>query len=837
MRNARFGALVAGLVTAGLVAGCQAVREATHMGKGETTLAAAGGTPYVVTLADDATPPERNAANELATYLKQVTGAAFAIVAPSAAAGRPVLAVGPGAAKALAPDLDLSKTGDKGLGEDGIVIKTMPPHLVLTGAAGSKRGTLYAVYEFLERECGVRWWTPTEETVPSRPMLVVAPASTRYVPPFIYRDMMGHAFWHETTYRDVKLPLFAVRMRQNGNSANIPVTWGGHYALLGWVHTFFGYPGEKRELELMPPQKYFKDHPDWYSEINGERRWKEAQLCLTNEAMLAELTRNVLERIRKNPEAGMISVSQNDYPGGNCQCAACKALDDAEGSPAGSLLYGINRVAEGVEKEFPGFFVETLAYQYTRKPPRTLRPRHNVIVRYAVSERSAVQPITAKVNHQLEEDLRAWSVMKPNLYIWDYTANLENSFTPEPRAFVYGPDLRLYRQMGAVSVFCEHSHGHSPLSDFDELHTWLLSKLLWNPDQDDRALIREFLDGYYGRAGKALYEYQQLLADRVGTQFVHCWMAPRMAEWLDLDTMNRATELFDAAAAAVAGDPVLTSRVRRTRIALDHQWLCGNAEYRYMSEREQKPSRGPADRNVLLADLTTRCREAGVKKVGLCFPASLEDYLQISHREGERVPARFVLEADKTYNSFLDGTPMPLPPELAAIPLQRVVDVQEDRMSLAGGGAAWTVFDEQAVNHAAACIDAGVLSWSVQVQNLAAKGIVPGRWHAYAVIRVDAVAKSGVAFTAGVYDSSRNRNLVGISQCLEGGTGGTPDSNVATESTTGLNEPIADGRYRLYDFGVHDFSDTTYLWVGTTGGVDPKKVKAIYVDRFLFVRE
>jgi hypothetical protein len=50
-------------------------------------------------------------------------------------------------------------------------------------------------------------------------------------------------------------------------------------------------------------------------------------------------------------------------------------------------------------------------------------------------------------------------------------------------------------------------------------------------------------------------------------------------------------------------------------------------------------------------------------------------------------------------------------------------------------------------------------------------------------------------------------------------------------------EPIADGRYRLYDFGVHDFSDAVNVWIGTTGGVDPKNVKAIYVDRFIFVRE
>jgi hypothetical protein len=88
----------------------------------------------VIVLASNASAPERTAANELAAYLKRLTGAEFAIVTPADAAGRPVIADGPGAAKAVAPDLDLTKAGDKGLGEDGIVLKTVGRNLVLTGA-------------------------------------------------------------------------------------------------------------------------------------------------------------------------------------------------------------------------------------------------------------------------------------------------------------------------------------------------------------------------------------------------------------------------------------------------------------------------------------------------------------------------------------------------------------------------------------------------------------------------------------------------------------------------------------------------------------------------------
>lgn len=787
-------------------------------------LTTGGTTRYRITLAESASAVERNAAVELATYLERVTGVPFPTGLPGGGAGGPVIAVGPGAAKAVMPELGLAKAGSQGLGDDGIVVQPLGESLILTGAEGARRGTLYAVYEFLEREVGVRWWTPTAESVPKRPDLAVEPATLRNVPPFIYRETLCGAIRPRTSERPVPAPPFAVRLRQNGHFAPIPADWGGHYTLIGWCHTF--------EM-LLPPAKYFKEHPEWYSEINGQRKHEKAQLCLTNGEMLAELSRNVLAAIRKEPDAGMISVAQNDW-GGRCQCARCQALDEAEGSPAGSLLYGINTVAEAVEREFPGTYVETLAYQYTRKPPKTIRPRANVIVRLAVIERSAVQPIEHLVNRPLRRDLEQWSAAAPNLYIWDYTANLQQPFTPEPRAFVYGKDLRLYRRMGAISVFCEHSHGASPLSDFDELHTWLLSKLLWNPDQDDGALVREFLNGYYGDAGRPIEAYLRLLGTRIGDRKIPSWSGPREAAWLDLATMNHATALFDEAVTAVARDPELTARVRRARLSLDHQWLCGYAGYRYLAEHGSVPFAGPADLGNALADFTTRCRALDLKRIGYGAYQTLDEYVRGLRLAGESVPGRLILAADPVHKAYAAGARQALPQPLAGLPRKAVVDIQEDRMSVFKG--AELVLDPLAVNHGAARIDPGVLSWAVQMRDLPRHG-VKGRWHAYAVIRVEPRAERGLAFTGGVYDTESNRNLLGISQRLEGQAGGTPDPNIGTARTTALAEAITDGQYRLYDFGSHEFDDSVYLWIGTTGGVSAEAVKAIWVDRFVFVRE
>jgi len=73
----------------------------------------------------------------------------------------PVLIVGPGAAaRELAPDLPYDD-----LSPDGLVIETVGSNLILAG--DRPRGTLYAVYTFLEDVVGCRWWSSTASTIPS----------------------------------------------------------------------------------------------------------------------------------------------------------------------------------------------------------------------------------------------------------------------------------------------------------------------------------------------------------------------------------------------------------------------------------------------------------------------------------------------------------------------------------------------------------------------------------------------------------------------------------------------------------------------------------------------
>ena len=131
---------------------------------------------------------------------------------------------------------------------------------------------------------------------------------------------------------------------------------------------------------------------------------QQSQLCLTNEAARLELTKNALAWIKENPEAGMISISQNDNQN-KCNAPADLEIEAREGSPAGPLLRFINAVAADIEKEYPGFLVETLAYQYTRKPPRIVRPRDNVVIRLCSIEADFSRPLDSDANAEFRGDV------------------------------------------------------------------------------------------------------------------------------------------------------------------------------------------------------------------------------------------------------------------------------------------------------------------------------------------------------------------------------------------------------------------------------------------------
>ncbi len=728
-----------------------------------------GASEYAIVVASDATAPEQTAARELQEHLLAVTGATLPIVDESQADAHPKrIVVGPNALfRAAFPDIALDA-----LKYDGIALKTVGDILYLAG--DRPRGTLYAVYAFLEDVVGCRWWTASERFVPQRPMLVVDAPDTVYVPKLRYR---------EAFYRGAFDGVFASHLRCNGHFEQIPPEYGGHYSILGWCHTFY---------QLLPSAQYFAQHPEWYSEIDGKRVDKDAQLCLSNDAMREELTAKALEWIRKDPSAGIISIAQNDC-GGRCQCEPCAAAELEEGSPSGPLLRFVNAVAESIEKEFPEVLVETLAYQYTRQAPKLARPRGNVIVRLCSIECSFAQPLeTGAHNVEFKRDMDAWSAIAPKLYVWDYVTNFAQYLLPHPNLHVLGPNIRFFADHGTIGLF-EQGDSGSACGEFVELRAWLLAHLMWDPSRDANALIAEFLEGYYGPAAPALQKYIDTLRNAVerSDASLRCFM-PDTSSWMDLDDYTAAAKCFQESQDAVAHDPLLSLRLRRARMALDYAWLTRYHALKRVAAIQEKPFAGPPD------------------PVAFC-----NEFIDTANafQVGQYAEARPFKDLEPELRSRF-GPEAPPPSECVGLRVQDWADIQEFEFRLYKLGEATRIVDDpSASNKRAASMTTNHNEWAIQY-SVSADVAALGPVKCVVMARCTAKLEEGNAFVAGIYDAGANAVIV--------------------QKIVSIPEAVGTD-YRAIALGVHTLTPSMYVWLAPLD--NPDAVQEILVDRIYFKKD
>lgn len=750
------------------------------------TLAQNGQTKYVIAVANDAIPAEKTAANELRDYLQQISGAKFAVKSEGAvAANAPQILVGSGKrVKSLLP-----KQNWKSLESDGIVVKTSGRNLILAG--GRPRGSLYAVYSFLEDSLGVRWWTPSESKVPNLRTLKVSPQSLVYTPKLRTREV-----FYNSVQQDAK---FATRMKNNGHHQTQTVEWGGHNSILGFVHTFD---------KLLPPEKYFKDHPEWYSDLdNGGKPCtanskmpgpQQSQLSLTNEEARKELTKNALAWIRENPEAGMISISQNDNFNKHTG-AADMELEAREGSPAGPLLHFVNAVAADIEKEFPGFLVETLAYLYTRQPPKYVRPRSNVVIRLCSIEADFSRPLTSEANKAFQGDVLGWKAIAPRLFIWDYTTNFGNVIMPHPNLQVLGDNIRFFTANNTIGLFEQGDAYSNGSGNFVALHVWLLSHLMWNPALDQKKLEDDFLKGYYGAAAPHLRAYLDTIKNAFAKKGGPLSTFQNDHSYLNLEAMNAATRHFRLAAAAVASDATLSSRVRRERLALDHAWIMRSKIVEREAQMTGVASEGPQDLSAFIIDFVATARAFKTSQRGEAQP--FENYA-----------AQLLDRA-----SVAKTAPAPLPDFARNKKSEDIIDGQESDFFLYRvGDLTKAVPDAAASNGQAATMTGHSNEWAIQMFMAESDEFLgKGEWRCYAYVRVQpkAGAAPGPVISAGIYDVKNKKILSQVSKTIA---------------------EVGGEQYQAVDLGKHALHSQMYFFVAPPNRED---VEGIYLDRFIMVRE
>jgi len=512
-------------------------------------LARGGQSAYSIVLQRGADETGRLAAEELRQALRDMTGADLPVIFDDDPAPSHIILVGDSRRfREQFPQVDLNDLGDQ-----GFLLQTRERCLAIAG--GTSLTTLYGVYALLEEHLGCVWCSSTVSYIPKVDVARLGPLDEASRPAFR---------WREVYYHDAMDPAFAKRLPLNGNAST---TAGGrmtreqHADWDLWCHTFY---------TLVPPERYAKDHPEYYSLVGGQRN-PGTQLCLTNPGVLRTTIEALRERMEVNPTAHYWSVSQNDT-GGACECEACAALDRQEGTHMGSLLSFVNKIAAA----FPDKEISTLAYQYTRQPPKLLRPAPNVAIMLCSIECNRSRPIASDPSSAgFRDDIRRWAELSGNLQLWDYVVQFSNLVSPFPNLRVLQPDMRFFRDSHVTAVFSQGNREFG--GEFAELRTYLLAHLQWDPDCDVEALIQRFLNAYYGAAAEPIGRYIAQMHDSLEASGAGLGIfdgpANHGTDYLSSAMLDQYTELFDDAEQRVAGDPELLLRVRTARMPLEYALL------------------------------------------------------------------------------------------------------------------------------------------------------------------------------------------------------------------------------------------------------------------------
>lgn len=494
---------------------------------------------YQIVVTEGASASEQKAAFELQEYLYRISGVQLPIISNPNASGRHIYV---GYSSKIA---ELTGRTQPHSADESFTYCRVGRDLLIWG--GSQRGTMYGVFTFLEKELGVHWLAPDCTVVPHLKKWRLRKLNHSEGPALSFR--------HNDYFITRNQSVWSAHNKENMRGP-INNEYGGQEGYWG-CHT----------MEIFVPiSEYYHNHPEFFSLRNGKRISQKEQLCLSNPEVLQICKERLISVIRENPEYRIYDLSQNDNTN-FCQCEQCKEIENQYGGHSGLIVWFVNQVADAVREEFPEKYVGTFAYQYSRKPPVGIVPRENVVIRLCSIECCFAHPLTADCPQNVEfmKDLHDWAAIAPNLFIWDYIVDFRQFLAPWPNFQVLAPNIRAFCENNAVGVF-EEAENRARGGEFEEMKSWTVNQLLWNPYQDTDSLVNIFIKGFYGKAAPQILDYYRLCQSLVRPEYhFSIFMREEEDVYNNDEFLHKAFTILDKAR-EMAESEVESERVERVRM-------------------------------------------------------------------------------------------------------------------------------------------------------------------------------------------------------------------------------------------------------------------------------
>jgi hypothetical protein len=378
------------------------------------------------------------------------------------------------------------------LGTSGYVVQTKNNSVFMVG--GSGYGSLYAVYGWLSEQFDYEYYaigeTYIQTELTEEKLLSV---TLKEKPDFAYRMTNFGEAWFD----------LSVAHRARFDPANsIWVTFGG-----AQYHTSFN---------IVPPEIYMEEHPDWYAK-NGE------QLCFSRDPDgLAEVAvENMKEAFRQFPDRNIATFTQQDHFSW-CDCQLCTEALQKYGTNSAVYIKFVNKIADELaawaKEEFNGreITIAMFAYQKTEDAPvketangyepidDTVRLSKNVALFYAPIYASYYYDFNHEENLKAATTLEKWKVLSETLFVWMYGANFRLYLAPYNNFNSMQSTYRYLYDKGAKYIFDQQQFNQVSGTDWYKLRGYLSSNLQWKIDSDQTELINNFFTHYYKDASAAM---------------------------------------------------------------------------------------------------------------------------------------------------------------------------------------------------------------------------------------------------------------------------------------------------------------------------------------------
>ncbi|MBI2192280.1 MAG: DUF4838 domain-containing protein [Planctomycetes bacterium] len=474
---------------------------------------------------------ERWAGEDLATYLKKISGAEVGI-GSSPTPGLVPIYVG-----SAAGQVALSTKTPFG---DGYLIEVGTERVTLVGESG--RATFYAAAQLLH-ELGVRWYAPGEtgEVVPLRSTIELAASKVECAPDYWTRNLGGG---------EGDVGRWVLRNRLGG-------------PMLGQGHAWDSYMGNG---------KYFKEHPEYYPIVGGKPL--QAQANLSHPKVVEIFAEGIGNIFRGHPEISSASFCPDDglllderpeslvLDGGRLD-PLFKVPNMTE-----SLVNFGNQIARRLEKEFPGRLLGFYVYANYNLPPARMAVHPMlvpIVAPIAFNRYSSIGNPASPTSLMLKENILGWSAKSPHLGFYLYNFNLADTAMPFTRRLAWSKDFpNLYAWGARYATIETLLNWHTMIPG-----NFVAARLLWNTRESPEAMLDEFYPGFYGPVAPFMREYNETLETAYETTSAYAGNLWSMHRILTPAVMKKLDESLKKAEKKARDFSLIARRVEIARRSLE----------------------------------------------------------------------------------------------------------------------------------------------------------------------------------------------------------------------------------------------------------------------------